>query len=587
MRASSIGRVKKQFSVWLSLCLLLCVASKVFAAPLYFKIEIQGINGAVLKNVDVRLQQARLYANLDNAQQVKEFHALAPAQIRFALQAYGFFKPRIQSRLVRQDSTWQGIYRIDAGEPLKVNQVQLSITGPGQQLPALQGLRAHFPLKPGSILLTEEYNTAKKSWLETAEKLGFLHANFVQHEIKVDLTRYTATILLRFDTGPRYQFGDIHFAKNPLKTSFLKRYVHFKTNDVYSSKHLLDLQDALNSSGYFQRVAVIPERDDLQNTRVPIRVELVPRKSQQYNFGIGYGTDTGIRGSLGWEWRRVTDTGHRFSAQMTASQIQNSLLAQYTIPGHDPTTDQYNAKASIQNYQYRQGESHVQQVGASYSSAHEGWQWSGFINYQRERFHLTTEPYTTSYLLIPGINTLRIKSDKALNPNSGYKLSLNLQGASDALLSSTRFIQITAQGKVIQALTDNSWIIARSDLGFTSVHDLNLLPLSLRFYAGGAQSVRGYAYQSLGPGRYLVTGSLEYQHRLKGNWNWAGFYDVGNAVDDFAAPRISGYSGFLQRGAGLGIVWHSPVGALQLNFAKALSKEGQPWQIQFSMGPEL
>ncbi len=74
--------------------------------------------------------------------------------------------------------------------------------------------------------------------------------------------------------------------------------------------------------------------------------------------------------------------------------------------------------------------------------------------------------------------------------------------------------------------TDDSRVILRTDLGYTAVHDFNDLPLSLRFYAGGSQSVRGYEYQALGlpdGGRYLVVGSAEYQHQIYGNWNAAVF----------------------------------------------------------------
>jgi len=121
--------------------------------------------------------------------------------------------------------------------------------------------------------------------------------------------------------------------------------------------------------------------------------------------------------------------------------------------------------------------------------------------------------------------------------------------------------------------------LLRGDLAYTTVHDLDSFPLSLRYYAGGTQSIRGYKFQSLGPGRYLEVGSVEYQHKIIGNWSGAAFYDVGNATDHTTAR--------LQEGAGFGIVWKSPVGPMELVVAKALNKRGRPNQIQFNMGPDL
>ena len=114
------------------------------------------------------------------------------------------------------------------------------------------------------------------------------------------------------------------------------------------------------------------------------------------------------------------------------------------------------------------------------------------------------------------------------------------------------------QDKYIFSPTDDSRILLRTDLGYTVVHDFNDLPLSLRFFAGGTQSVRGYEYQSLGVpdgGRYLAVGSVEYQHLIIGNWSAAAFWDEGNAFDNFNQG--------LDRGVGVGIVYKTPIGQIR------------------------
>jgi translocation and assembly module TamA len=127
--------------------------------------------------------------------------------------------------------------------------------------------------------------------------------------------------------------------------------------------------------------------------------------------------------------------------------------------------------------------------------------------------------------------------------------------------------------------TSLSRVIIRGDLGYTVVNDLARLPLTLRFLAGGLGSVRGYAFGSIGPGRYLETASAEYQHVIYGNFSGALFYDVGTATNHF--------NDVLLRGEGVGIVYNSIIGPIQVYVARAMSKPGKPLSIEFNIGPDL
>src|SRR5690606_9543527 len=119
----------------------------------------------------------------------------------------------------------------------------------------------------------------------------------------------------------------------------------------------------------------------------------------------------------------------------------------------------------------------------------------------------------------------------------------------------------------------------------TRIDEFSELPASLRFFAGGDQSVRGYRYNSLGPtdasgevigGRKLLVGSLEYEHRIRGGWSAAVFYDAGNALED--------YGDSLARGAGFGVRWLSPIGQVRIDLASALSEDGNPWRLHLNIG---
>ena len=137
---------------------------------------------------------------------------------------------------------------------------------------------------------------------------------------------------------------------------------------------------------------------------------------------------------------------------------------------------------------------------------------------------------------------------------------------------------------------DQHRLLARLQVGALSTEDFSRTPVSMRFFAGGDQSVRGYAYQDIAPksdtgrplgGRYLLVGSTEYQYSLSPSWRLAVFIDAGNVTQEREELNS------LKIGRGIGLRWISPVGALRLDLAQGLDELLGGFQLHFSMGPEL
>ena len=175
-----------------------------------------------------------------------------------------------------------------------------------------------------------------------------------------------------------------------------------------------------------------------------------------------------------------------------------------------------------------------------------------------------------------------------MTPKRGERYSLDLKASDPALGSDARFVQARADAKVIRSFADDYRVLLRGSLGTTLVEDVQRLPASLRFFAGGDQSVRGYDYNALGPvddngdvvgGRVLAVGSVELERHLFGKWSAAAFYDVGNAINDWGQP--------LKQGVGVGVRWLSPVGPIRVDLAVAVDEPGQPLQLHVNMGPDL
>lgn len=536
--------------------------------------QIQGLNQDLTSPIQQRLDQSLRTIAHPSAEDIQLWYQRSISDINQALEAYGYFNPTIRCSLKKIGMRWNACFQIFMGPPLNITSIKISVAD--TQDPKITKLIADFPLHKGDIFRSETYEEAKQKLLTKVIAEGYLAAFFSKHTIIINRKAYTSKLILILNIGPRYNFGPICFQQTVLNNSLLQRYIPFKSGDPYSSTQLLSLQDNLNKSGYFQNVSILDVPISKENQNLPVTFMLTPLPSQQYTAGIGYGTDVGIRGTLGWESRYLNKEGHRLSFLSQLSKIQNSLQTTYTIPGKHPNTDNYNINFAIVRKKLTQVTTTTQQLGLGSIDKWKGWKRNLFLNYQIERFNYLNRPKTISHLLTPGLNLSYSKFDDPLFAHHGYRLNFRLQGADQNLLSNTSFLQAEIQGTYILSWDDTSRLLFRGDVGYTLISNLANFPPSLLFYAGGSQSVRGYAYHSLGPAPYLVTGSIEYQHKLIHNFYGAIFFDAGNAVNNFPTH--------LQKGTGLGLVWVSPLGPLEVTAAKALNLPGRPVRFQFTMG---
>lgn len=566
----------------LFLLLLLSTALLGYAAPLLkFSSTIRGITGAPLDNAIARLNaEQKVPQGALTPALIHRFYRDAPEVIKKAIQPYGYFKATVKGRLTQRGNQWSASYSVQPGPPLRVARVDLKITGEGAKDRSFQRFIARFPLKKGAVLKTEKFNNAKQRLFDIASRKGYFKASLVKSEIQIDLRRYRAVITLHYNTGPRYRFGSTLFSRTPFSLSFLRRFLNYNRGDRFNDRKLQNLQEELSSSNYFETVVITPKHQQADKAKqVPIHIRLTPAKSQQYLFGAGYGTDTKFRGLFGIELRRLNATGHRFRAQVNGSAGLLNATTTYSIPGRRPAKDRYDISAAVETINQSWGSSRSEKLVGSYTTAFNRWQQTLSLNLQKEKFRNINQPWQRATMLVPSVNWFTRRSDNPLRPKNGYRIRLLLQGTSDALFDTQSFFQARLDAKGIISPTRNDRLIFRATVGLTEVNNLSQLPLTFQFFTGGAQTLRGYGYNQIGPGRDLAVGSAELQHRLFGNIYAAAFFDVGNTANSFLTKP--------HRSAGAGVVWLSPIGAFELTAGKALDDPGQPWRIQFSMGPEL
>lgn len=581
---------------WKLILILISLAlpTETLWAAAVFDYRITGISGEPAANVDKRLKGklSLIRQNLDK-EQLLEFYEQAETEIKLGIAPYGYFNATVHSRLQpRGNDRWVAYFTVQPGQLILLKHLRVTLSGEGQQDLAFKKVLADFPLKRGKVFTVKDYDDAKNMLVNLAAQRGYFDAHMTENKLIIDQHPYGADVVLTFQTGKRYSFGNITFKystppKTPLRKSFLRRYLPFKENDLYDNDLLAKLQSNLSSSLYFQTVNITPHTDKVYNQHVPTTVTMTARKSQQYNFGLGFGSDTGPRGLTDIYVKPLNSNGHylSFNGKAAAKSKDNSAEAKlsYNIPGSNPNTDLYKFSAEAQHSEdFEIGITNNMKLNASYITQVFTWDQTVGVTLLHDRSKPTNEPKNITTFLIPNVSWMKLKTDDPSSPTNGYRINFSLRGASKGTLGSTDFFQAYLQAKWMHTFGRSFRVITRGEIGQLIIDDTNELPISLRFYSGGSQSVRGHHLNEIGKnvsGRTLSVGSLEFQQRIYSDFYFAVFFDAGQVG--------SSYFDRYHEGAGVGLVWHSAIGAIALTVAQDLDNPNHPNLIQVSMGPEI
>ncbi|WP_047337301.1 autotransporter assembly complex protein TamA [Pseudomonas protegens] len=550
--------------------------------------------------LDVRVKPANdeLKANVEgyigsvgdrDEEALLRFSRGAEEQAKKAAQALGYYQPHIQSE-VRGGDKPRLTLRIDPGEPVHLRNVTVRVEGPAASLKSFR-LPDSDQLKPGAVLNHGHYEDAKRLIQNQASRYGFFSGRFTQQKLSVDPQAGVADIDLVYDSGPRYALGKVSFSGDSLfDEDLLRRMVPFKAGAPYDSELIAELNQALQSSGYFEGVRVDAAPTAAEHEVIPVAVQLETRKPRTMGLGLGYSTDVGPRVKANWTRHWVNPQGHSYGWEAEVSAPRQNVGLWYDIPLDPPLTDKLRFAGGYQNEEIAGTDtlSKLLTIGPEWhSKLPSGWQRVLSLKYQREEYRLGDDS-GLSNLLMPGLTYSYLRSDNRIDPHNGYRIQFDTKLAKEGVGSDTNLLYGTVLLKGLTTVWDNHRFLGRVQFGGSATNGYKSIPPSLRFFAGGDQSVRGYDYQTLSPensegdrigGRYMVAGSVEYQYSIAEKWRIATFVDQGNSFNKLELPN-------LKTGVGVGVRWVSPVGPIRVDLAHAMNDDGGI-RLHFSMGPEL
>ncbi|WP_170138664.1 autotransporter assembly complex protein TamA [Edaphovirga cremea] len=573
---------------------VLCFLCVLLASPLTnaanVRLQVKGLSGDLERNVRARLATI----NTDEVSADGRFRARVSEAIEQGLRALGYYQPTIafDFRNIPPPGRPVLIATVSPGEPVKIAEVNVAIDGQGKEDEDYQRLLATGLPKTGTILNHGTYDGFKNSMTSIAVRKGYFDANMIKSQLGVIEDQHQAFWDIDFDTGQRYRFGHVDFQGSQIRDDYLQNLVPFDEGDYYSSTDLAELNRRLSATGWFNSVVVSPEFANAKENKIlPLNAVVSPRTENTIEVGGGFSTDVGPRVRASWRKPWVNSRGQSMESSISLSEPEQSIDFSYKIPLlKNPLEQYYIIQTGFKRENLNDTESDSTTVNvARFWDLSSGWQRA--INLRWSLDHFTQGSVTnTTMLLYPGLSINRTRSRGGMMPTWGDSQRYSLDISDTTWGSDVDFAVVQAQNVWIRMLGDSHRFITRGNLGWIETNDFERVPPSLRFFAGGDRSIRGYKYKSLSPrddngkltgASKLATGSLEYQYNVSGRWWGAVFVDGGEAVNDI---RQSDF----KTGAGVGVRWSSPIGPIKLDIAAPVGdKDEHGLQFYIGLGPEL
>lgn len=630
--------VMRRCSPFALAAVLACSAGPAWAAAIVDQVQISGLDqdderqALMIENIHVALSLNDALGKRLGESRLEYLLEEAEHQAASALEPFGYYSPTITvqapraaapedtdaapaaadtggdasapERARRPADHLTVTISVQLGEPVRVRGRELRIEGEGGRDRYLgEDLEAFAP-RQGEVFDHTTYEASKLKIINRLAERGYLDADFLQRKVEVTRAEHAADIDLAWVSGIRYDMGPTTFRQDYFEPGLLEQLVYWEEGSYYHKGKLDRLRQSLVGLDYFSSIDIQPNPDRAVEGRVPIDVDLKLAKRNIYSAGVSYGSESGAGILLGLDRRYVNSRGHKLSTLLDYAQNRKSLTTTYRIPafkwldgwyavrlrGYDEQTDYIDTRLLLLTGS-RSGQINENLTAtASINALRERWLYR-VADDDEEGAPAPQDPYRYATFLYPELSGEYIDVDDRIFPRKGLWGALTLRAGVEGAGSDATFGQLHARARWFMGVGERDRLIVRGELGHTFTNALTSMPPSLRFYAGGDNSIRGYQFREVGPridtdsgmysvgARNVVTASGEYEHYFNDSWGAAAFVDGGSAFD--------GTDVDWRTGVGVGVRWRSPVGPVRVDIAHGLDDPDSSVQLYLNIGTNL
>ncbi|MGH8850348.1 MAG: autotransporter assembly complex protein TamA [Casimicrobiaceae bacterium] len=541
-------------------------------AEVAYRVEVVApapVKGAVERSLDLVRWQS--YAEI-----TPEFFDLliadARSQARDAAAAQGYFSAKVTSDIDRSTTPATVRLRVEPGEPTTVASVDVRVSGPAAlDVPGGSSLIAHlqadWALPKGAVFRQADWAAAKTAAVQALAADRYAAATLVQSRADVDPDTHTAALTVSIDSGPPFRFGTLDIkGLRKYNESVVRNLVTFAPGDPYTAEALEIFLRRLNGSGYFASAQATIDADPAHAAAAPVHLRLIEAPEKKVSTGVGFSTDTLYRAQLSYDNANIDHEGLRFHADLDAEAKLQSATVRVTLPPRVPRySDTY--AANIAHTDISGLRTDELSAGWKRRTASERDQVIYAVTFYASQQMATDAESANAHALLFEIGRTWRNVDNPLSPNRGYVLNAQI-GAAPPGVSTAALGRGILQFAAWIPIGVRTQLLFKAEGGAVAAGSSREVPIQLLFRTGGDTTVRGYAFESLGPrlgdatvgGRYYALGSAEIVRWISDTWGVATFVDAGNAADRASDLKpVYGY--------GVGARLRTPIGPFRLDVA--------------------
>lgn len=567
-----------------------------------FTLDIQAppdLNDLLTRHLE--LQRYRELTDLGDAE-LQRLMAAAEQDARKLAATLGYFAPEVSLTRMPGAPGQARVLRlvVTPGQPTLVTAVRIVFAGAISTDATAQGQRqqieSSWSLRPGMRFTQAAWDTAKLLAIRQLTSQRFPGGQLASSSADVDAETGRAELTVALDSGPAYRLGELRIEglqRHP--ASLVQRLANLAPGSDYALTPMMAAQQRLADSGYFDSVFLSLDTTG-DPTAAPVRVQLRESQLQKLVLGIGASTDGGARLSAEHTHHQSPVLGWRAISKLSLDRETRSIGTDLSSPPDDQQT-RWVLGGLLQTQHAGSFDATSQRLRFGRSQASEQIDRNYYLQYDRAdtiasdgNALVIAQAVSANYAFVVR-HLLGLPA-----PVSGWGLGVELGGGSTLGTERQPFARVLARGLAILPLGEwpgssqrsGARLALRAETGALLADANAVLPSTQLFLTGGDKTVRGYAYHDIGvtlsngqtgPGRYLASGSLEWQRPLsvRGSSDWEGalFVDAGAVADVPAELRA-------KVGVGAGLRWKSPVGPLQLDLGYGVALE--QWRLHLNVG---
>ena len=534
----------------------------------------------------MQLQRYRAVTDLDDAE-LARLIVLAERDVRNLVGTLGYFSPEI--RITRSTVAGQRpiiLVAVVPGEPTQTEQVGIEFTGDIAQSDDADAqaqrtaIRRDWRLPPGQRFMQDSWDSAKTQALRELVARRYPAGSISYSLADIDAPARAASLRLTLESGPLYRLG-------PLQVSGVQRYdpvlvprlARLQPGEVYDQRRLVEAQQRLATSGYFDSAYIFVDPDSNPEA-APVQVQVREASLQKIILGIGLTTDSGPRASVEHTHQRVPGIGWRAATKLQLERKSPFAQTEWTsIP--DASSWRWVGLARTERLDDNELVTRAQRLRFGRTQSGDRIDRNYYLQYDRASVRGTgaasaSDADTGEGSALSGNYVWTGRYFDGLPfPRRGYGLGFELGGGTTLGERRQPYVRTVGRWLGIRPL-QRGRLALRAEAGAVLAADDARIPATQLFRTGGDSSVRGYGLRDIGvklangatgPGRYMAVASAEWQRPiwrsgLPTDWESTLFIDAGNVAEKAQDLRTK-----LAFGVGGGVRWKSPIGPLQIDLA--------------------